>query len=117
MKKIALVALLLAALYAAALPQGHTLKTGSLSRPTPQLITATAFKIDSVPTADCVHLVVWNDTTAGTDTLWVAAENDTTRVNLVPVYKGESVNLSGLRARWIRRKTSANTVHSRTAAW
>ena len=111
---ILLLAILLAG---SALGQSRTIKTGTAARPSPQLITATAFALDSVPTADCTHLVVWNDTTAGTDTLWVAANNDTTAANLLPVYQGQSVRLDGLQARWIRRKTSGHTVHSRALAY
>jgi hypothetical protein len=60
---------------------------------------------------------VSNDAINGTDTLFIAINNDTARTRIVPVLCGEVVRFNGLQARFIRTKASANSILRRIIAY
>jgi hypothetical protein len=69
---------------------------------------------DSIAIRSGIHnIVVRNDTTAGTDTLWIAFHDDTTRSQMIPVKANETWTLYGASPRYIRTKSSANTIPRR----
>lgn len=57
-----------------------------------------------------LNISVSNDTTAGTDSLWVAFNKDTSATGKFPLLKNETVPFPGLQADTVYVKSSANTI-------